>query len=198
MALPASGPISVNQVAVEFGKPNYMSAFYGVTGGIPTSGPIALSQFYGKSNSSGKFWRMTVKAHSAGYALSLREAKFALSVGGANQPPIGVVASSEDPTSTAAKLIDGNEASTYYSDTSGLGVWVRFEFPSAIALAEIRLLHTAGYSSPNELLFESSNTSDFSSVSYSKIFSNLNNTWGPDATWNGSSYSGGTYKSFVL
>lgn len=51
MALPASGPISINQVAVEFSRANNMAAFYGAAAGIPTSGTISLNQFYGKSNS---------------------------------------------------------------------------------------------------------------------------------------------------
>ena len=48
MTLPASGPISINQVAVEFSKANNMAAFYGVAPGIPVSGAISLWHFYGK------------------------------------------------------------------------------------------------------------------------------------------------------
>lgn len=52
MTLPASGPISVNDIATEFGIPNnsvFPTAFYG-KGGAPASGPLALEDFYGRSN----------------------------------------------------------------------------------------------------------------------------------------------------
>lgn len=50
MALPGSGPISIGQVATEFGRANNMAAFYGVASGVPGSGAISLSHFHGKAN----------------------------------------------------------------------------------------------------------------------------------------------------
>jgi hypothetical protein len=51
MALQSSGPISLNDVAGEFGgsQPHALSEYYGVDTGVPSSGQIALSNFYGKT-----------------------------------------------------------------------------------------------------------------------------------------------------
>lgn len=52
MALQSSGPISLNDIAGEFGgsKPHALSEYYGVAGGVPSSGTINFSDFYGTSN----------------------------------------------------------------------------------------------------------------------------------------------------
>lgn len=52
MALPSSGPLSINDIAVEFGGsvPHFLSEYYGVAAGVPASGTIAITHFYGKSN----------------------------------------------------------------------------------------------------------------------------------------------------
>jgi len=49
MALPSSGPLSINDIAVEFGgsAPHSLSEYYGVATGIPASGTIAIDDFYG-------------------------------------------------------------------------------------------------------------------------------------------------------
>lgn len=51
MALQESGPISILDIANEFGgtAPHSLSEYYGVSGGIPTSGEISISDFYGAS-----------------------------------------------------------------------------------------------------------------------------------------------------
>lgn len=53
MALQTSGPISVEDIAVEFGgtAPHALSEYYGAASGIPASGAIAISDFYGASSS---------------------------------------------------------------------------------------------------------------------------------------------------
>jgi len=51
MTLPASGPISLTQIAAEFGLPAnsaFPAAFYG-KGGAPASGPLSFADFYGRS-----------------------------------------------------------------------------------------------------------------------------------------------------
>ena len=52
MPLPESGPLSMSQIAAEFGgnTPHSLSEYYGVASGIPSSGAISISQFRGKSN----------------------------------------------------------------------------------------------------------------------------------------------------
>ena len=51
MALPTSGPLSLDDIAGEFGgtTPHSLSEYYGVAAGIPTSGTISISDFYGAS-----------------------------------------------------------------------------------------------------------------------------------------------------
>ena len=51
MALQTSGPISLLDVQNEFGgsNPISISEYYGAASGVPTSGAISLSNFYGKS-----------------------------------------------------------------------------------------------------------------------------------------------------
>ena len=52
MTLPSSGPISISQIAAEFGgtAPHSLSEYYGVATGVPSSGTIDLADFYGTSN----------------------------------------------------------------------------------------------------------------------------------------------------
>lgn len=52
MALQSSGPISLNDIAGEFGgsTPHSLSEYYGVASGVPSSGTIAFDDFYGTSN----------------------------------------------------------------------------------------------------------------------------------------------------
>lgn len=55
MALQSSGQITLNDIATEFGGavPHALSEYYGVATGIPASGMISVSDFYGASASSG-------------------------------------------------------------------------------------------------------------------------------------------------
>lgn len=48
MPLPSSGQISLLDVANEFGTAKNLGAQYGIVTGVPTSGPISLSNFHGK------------------------------------------------------------------------------------------------------------------------------------------------------
>ena len=52
MTLPASGQITIAQIASEFGDaaPNQLNEFYGAHPSLPTSGQIAFNQFYGLTN----------------------------------------------------------------------------------------------------------------------------------------------------
>lgn len=55
MALQSSGMISLTDIATEFGGsvPHALNEYYGVATGIPASGMISLSDFYGAASSSG-------------------------------------------------------------------------------------------------------------------------------------------------
>jgi hypothetical protein len=52
MVLPTSGPLSILQIANEFGgqAPHSLSEYYSADTGIPASGTISIGEFYGKSN----------------------------------------------------------------------------------------------------------------------------------------------------
>lgn len=50
MPLQSSGPLSLLEISNEFQRARNLAAHYGATQGIPTSGPISIAQFYGKSN----------------------------------------------------------------------------------------------------------------------------------------------------
>ena len=51
MALQSSGPISLSDIAGEFGgsTPHSLSEYYGAAGGVPASGAISMDDFYGTS-----------------------------------------------------------------------------------------------------------------------------------------------------
>lgn len=49
MSLPLSGQISIGEIKKEFGGGNSLSQYYAADAGVPTSGTIKLSDFYGKS-----------------------------------------------------------------------------------------------------------------------------------------------------
>ena len=52
MGLQSNGPISLNDIAGEFGgsTPHSLSEYYGAANGVPTSGSISLADFYGTSS----------------------------------------------------------------------------------------------------------------------------------------------------
>ena len=76
MVLQSSGQISVLDVATEFGgsAPHSLSEYYAATAGIPSSGTISLSDFYGKSSSfaftlssSQQNWNLRSSALASGW-----------------------------------------------------------------------------------------------------------------------------------
>lgn len=54
MALPNTGTLSIGDIAAEFGgiEPHSMSEYYGAAAGIPNTGEISVSDFYGASAAS--------------------------------------------------------------------------------------------------------------------------------------------------
>ncbi|MDY0073749.1 MAG: hypothetical protein RBR77_14045 [Thauera sp.] len=66
MALPSSGLISMSQIRTEFGRSGAtsLSSLYGAAAGVPTSGLISLSHFYGKS----AYQEVVVRYHPSGIA----------------------------------------------------------------------------------------------------------------------------------
>ena len=54
MTLPASGPLSLSEIQTEFGgsNPISISEYYAAASGVPASGTIKISDFYGKSSAN--------------------------------------------------------------------------------------------------------------------------------------------------
>lgn len=52
MTLPSSGPLSLGAIQGEFGgtNPASLNEYYGVAAGVPASGTISISDFYGTSS----------------------------------------------------------------------------------------------------------------------------------------------------
>ena len=51
--LPGSGTIAMSQIRGEFNKGNNLGGYYGAASGVPSSGAIKYSDFYGKSSGGG-------------------------------------------------------------------------------------------------------------------------------------------------
>ena len=51
--LPGSGTIAMSQIKGEFNKGNNLGGYYGAASGVPSSGAIKYSDFYGKSSGGG-------------------------------------------------------------------------------------------------------------------------------------------------
>ena len=66
MPLQSSGPISLNDIAGEFGgsTPHSLSEYYGAASGIPGSGTISIGQFYGKANTVNVQYLAVACAHA--------------------------------------------------------------------------------------------------------------------------------------
>lgn len=68
MALQGSGQISLNDIATEFGgtAPHSLSEYYSAASGVPASGEISFSDFYGKAN----IFAFSITSHTANGNLS--------------------------------------------------------------------------------------------------------------------------------
>ena len=68
MTLPGSGPISLGQIADEFGisrQAPFPAAFYG-RGGAPSGGPLSFASFYGRSNYTLSADKVSISVHGYG------------------------------------------------------------------------------------------------------------------------------------
>ena len=106
MALQSSGQISLLNVATEFGgsAPHSLSEYYGAAAGIPSSGTISLSNFYGTSSS----FAFTLSSSQENW--NLRSAALASGWDGTAQLVVnissGVYVWSDD-TATAGLIVSG-------------------------------------------------------------------------------------------
>ena len=89
MALPASGPLSLNDIQVEFGgaNPIGINEYYGVAAGIPASGTIAIDDFYGASAAT-PFFAGSLLSSTTSYVTSRTVTLSGVSLSGGSQSTI--------------------------------------------------------------------------------------------------------------
>jgi len=75
MPLEPSGQITLNDIATEFGGsvPHNLSEYYDVADGIPSSGQISLSNFYGASASGGTGWDISTATYVQNFSVTAQE-----------------------------------------------------------------------------------------------------------------------------
>lgn len=132
MALPASGILTIEDIANEFGGvvPHDLSEYYGADTGVPTTGELAISDFYGTSSTnavesmSGSDWTFTGDLSSATQTATSRrywgpaDAPF---VSGAPNTPKVYIAKTVGETSNGTSLtpsIDTTNRPLEYDDTN--------------------------------------------------------------------------------
>lgn len=110
MPLPASGTISLNDIATEFGgtAPHSVSEYYGA-GGAPASGTISLASFYGRSAAFN--FTQTISADTTNY--NLRNAAVAAGWNGTT-PLIASV------TINSGVYVSANSTGTWAFDTGSI------------------------------------------------------------------------------
>lgn len=108
MALPSSGPLSLLQIATEFGgsAPHSLNEYYAAAPGVPTSGPISISHFYGKSK--GFVFTRTISADTSNYNLRAQ----AVAAGWDQALPLLA-----DITVASGVVVSANATSAYAFDT---------------------------------------------------------------------------------
>lgn len=115
MALQSSGAISIGDIAGEFGgsTPHSLSEYYGVASGVPSSGAISISNFYGKSNIV-----FTLSAISPSiYDYSLSTATAGLRVGSDGYI---YALGSESPVNSSSSYVQMNTGTDWIIPRSGM------------------------------------------------------------------------------
>ena len=191
MTLPASGQISLQQIATEFGKPlsSGLTTFYGITAGIPGSGAISFSNFYGKS-AGYQYWRIfMVDNNGSSSYVFFAEIELAETIGGPDvtTPSTPVTASSTLSTNfLPEKTIDNiTDSSTYWLPTSNTNQWVRYNLGTPKNIVQMRIYpYNGSYTySPKNFRLEASNDD----VNFTPIITvSSYNSWGvqPSSTFN--------------
>lgn len=126
MTLPASGPISLSQIAAEFGgtAPHSLSEYYGKAAGIPASGQISFSHFHGKTSKEWTF--VGASSLQSGYTISFPTtaqagdlAVWCGTVASSGTPPSGWTLIASGATLQAYKVCTGGETSATWQSVSG-------------------------------------------------------------------------------
>ncbi len=134
MALPASGILTIEDIANEFGGvvPHDLSEYYGADTSVPTTGELAISDFYGTSSTnavesmSGSDWTFTGDLSSATQTSTSRRywgpADAPFVSGAPNTPKVYIAKTigetSEGNASTLTPSIDTTNRPLEYDDTN--------------------------------------------------------------------------------
>ena len=196
MALPASGLITMQQIATEFGgsAPHSLSEYYGKAAGIPTSGAIAMNQFHGKSAiNTYRYWRIFMANNNGGGSfITLHDVELRSSIGGsdltnASTPVVASTTLTTQAGFTADKIVDGSTATNWASEnTMVTNQWVYFDLYAPTLVQEIAIYGNPDFMNRNPKDITIQGANDAISWETVKSFPGTN-------TW-----QLGVYKYFVL
>lgn len=187
--LPSSGQLSFSQVIAEFNNPaaRSMNQYYGVAPGVPTSGQLSLSHFYGKAYKYYRWWRLWINnTESNTTSTMIVEWELREFVGGADlttpSTPIGASLQAAAPLHAAAS-IDGNlntywRAGTLNGNTTNQ--WLVVDLGSPRSVRELAI-YGGTVQSDKPRIFELHGSNDGANFTAVAWF-NLPGGW-PNNTW---------------
>lgn len=143
MALQSSGAISIGDIAGEFGgsTPHSLSEYYGVASGVPSSGAISISNFYGKSNIV--FTLSAISPSIYDYSLSTATAGLRVGADGyiyalGSEAPVNSPSSYVQMNTSTDWIIPRSGMSGYYVYATYSGDTMAGTFSSYLALSSDR------------------------------------------------------------
>ena len=161
MTLPSSGPISMLQIATEFGgtAPHSLSEYYGVAPGVPTSGAISMANFYGKSAIKSYQWVRVEFADNgaSGYA---NAAEIGITLNGALVAVNGYSATSEFPANPITYAFDGNASTNWTAATVNTTAQILLAYSGVRNFNAVRIMPGLTYQNVGTIRVYGSNTSN--------------------------------------
>ena len=175
MTLPTSGPISLLQIADEFGgtAPHSLSEYYAAADGIPASGPISMAQFYGKSAIKTYQWIRIefTDVGSTGIAAAA-EVRLALN-GSAISLPGSHGASSNWSGQTVPSAFDSDSSTYWQAGASGAGQWIGLYYNAPVNFNMLWLMPAITYQNINAIRVLGSNSGNSGPFTVIREFTGL-------------------------
>lgn len=192
MALQSSGAISLNDIAIEFGgtQPHSLSEYYGVAVGIPASGSIDISDFYGASaQPTSVTLTFSVGEDGAGSPTdgNYVQRRVGYGLAGANDfyypESVSGYSSGFGTCTNSTSVFSGGTVSQItaekYPNTTAYAEWIQFavkdgpNLQSAFSNLVFSYINNAGYSQTTTL---STSSSQFYTKSYNRLSTTVR-TW---------------------